>query len=76
MPVDEIACEICSEKEREPGTEAQGHSTYKGLTLEYGSVKPSGQNQLVMYKEGEKLFFPAKRDVFSSGKKGDNLNVK
>ena len=63
--MDEIACEICSEKEREPGTEAQGHSTYEGLTLEYGSVKPSGQNQLVMFKEGEKLFFLNKDRCFS-----------
>lgn len=74
--MDEIAYEICSEKEREPGTEAQGHSTYEGLTLEYGSVKPSGQNQLVMFKEGEKLFFPTKIDVFPSEKKGADLNVK
>lgn len=59
--MDEIAYEICSEKEREPGTEAQGHSTYEGLTSEYGSVKPSGQNQLVMFKEGEKLALSQQR---------------
>lgn len=63
-------------KKREPGTEAQGHSTYEGLTLEYGSVKPSGQNQSDVQRRGKSCSFSTKIDVFPSEKKGADLNVK